>query len=65
MVARFRQKEKLIEIQRSKNIEKIDVRLLVRDATGKVNLTDIMLQGGQVASIWTGHPAEIPWTTDE
>ena len=40
------------------------IRLCVTDCTGKVYFTDIMVQGGSIATGWVGHPSEIQWTLD-
>ena len=36
----------------------------ITDCTGKVYFTDIMVQGGSIATGWVGHPSEIQWTLD-
>jgi hypothetical protein len=45
-------------------VKKIDVKFIVEDAEVTIYLTDVMLQGGTVATIWTGHPSEIKWSFD-
>jgi hypothetical protein len=47
-----------------KTIERITVQLLVQDCQGTVHVTDIMFQGGSVATPWVGHPSEIKWSFD-
>lgn len=48
----------------SKGIESITVEVIAQDFTGTVHVTDIMLQGGSVATTWVGHPSEIRWSFD-
>lgn len=48
-----------------KAVAKIDVRLCVEDMTGSVNITDIMFQGGVLATLWSGHPAEIRFSFEQ
>lgn len=48
----------------SKRVEHIEVRPVVENSTGEINITDLMLQGGTVATVWTGHPSEIKWSFD-
>ncbi|WP_245543923.1 hypothetical protein [Mahella australiensis] len=43
---------------------KITLKVVVRDAAGTVKITDIMLQGGSMATTWVGHPSEIRWSFD-
>lgn len=45
-------------------VKKIDVKFIVEDAEVIIYLTDVMLQGGTVATMWTGHPSEIKWSFD-
>lgn len=45
-------------------IRSIKVRLFVMDCTGTVYFTDVMLQGGSIATGWTSHVSEIQWTMD-
>lgn len=57
---------KLIEIeQTSKEIESVEVALIADGLQdGEVNITDIMLQGGKISTIWAYHPTEIRWSHD-
>lgn len=48
----------------SKRVEEIEIRPVMENSTGVLNITDMMLQGGTVATVWTGHPAEIKWSFD-
>jgi len=43
----------------TKKVERIEVRLCLEDASGQVNVADIVLQGGRLATLWNGHPAEL------
>ena len=45
-------------------LRSITIRLCITDCTGKVYFTDIMVQGGSIATGWVGHPSEIQWTLD-
>ena len=45
-------------------VRSITVRLYVRDCTGSVFFTDLMLQAGAFATGWVGHVSEIRWTLD-
>ena len=43
---------------------KIQVRVCVTDCTGIIHITDLLLQGGSIATGWVGHVSEIKWTED-
>lgn len=45
-------------------IKTITVRVCITNCTGDFYITDILLQGGPVATGWVGHPSEIGWTLD-
>ena len=45
-------------------LRSITIRICVIDCTGAVYITDMMIQGGSVATGWVGHTSEIQWTTD-
>ena len=45
-------------------IEKLTVRVVVQDCTGTVRFTDVMLQGGSVATAWVSHVSEQRYTFD-
>ena len=45
-------------------LRSITVRLCVTDCTGQVYFTDMLLQGGSIATGWVGHVSEIQWTLD-
>lgn len=43
-------------------VTKITIRVCVTDCTGTVYITDMLLQGGSIATGWVGHVSEIQWT---
>lgn len=45
-------------------LRSITIRLCITDCTGTVYFTDMLLQGGSIATGWVGHPSEIQWTLD-
>lgn len=45
-------------------LRSITVRLCITDCTGTVLFTDMLLQGGSIATGWVGHVSEIQWTQD-
>lgn len=45
-------------------LRSITIRLFVADCTGTVYFTDMLLQGGSIATGWVGHVSEIQWTLD-
>lgn len=45
-------------------LRSITIRLCVTDCTGTVYFTDMLLQGGSIATGWVGHVSEIQWTQD-
>jgi hypothetical protein len=45
-------------------VKKMRIRVLVNDCTGTINITDMLLQGGSIATGWVGHVSEIKWTQD-
>ncbi len=51
-------------ISAGKKIKSVTVRLFIFDCTGTVYFTDLFLQGGSIATGWTGHVSEIKWTLD-
>ncbi|MDC3413954.1 hypothetical protein [Terrihalobacillus insolitus] len=65
---------KKIEIDTSRKVDYMEVVLESTDAgkaadstdttTPAVYFTDIMLQGGTVATSWVGHVSEIRWSFD-
>ncbi|WP_096190136.1 hypothetical protein [Evansella halocellulosilytica] len=59
----FSRIHKLIETE-NKRVSSIKVTVLMDDMKGRLNITDIMLQGGSAPTIWTGHPSEVKWSFD-
>lgn len=51
-------------ISPNNKIKSLTIRLFVSDCTGAVYFTDLFLQGGSIATGWTGHVSEIKWTLD-
>ncbi|MGQ9756398.1 MAG: hypothetical protein ACUVRF_10715 [Desulfotomaculales bacterium] len=45
-------------------VEAIEVAIVVEDAAGTAYFTDVMLQPGGIATLWQGHPSEIPWSLE-
>ena len=50
--------------KRTDRIRSITIRVCVTDCAGAVYITDLMLQGGSVATGWIGHVNEIKYTID-
>lgn len=55
---------KAVKISTFQAVKSIKVSAVVRDATGTVKITDLMLQGGEMATAWQGHPSEIKWSME-
>ncbi len=55
---------KKIDTDISKKVDYIDVILEMTDFAGRVYFSDVMLQGGGVATAWVGHVSEIKWSFD-
>ena len=45
-------------------VKKIRIRFCVTNCTGTIDITDMFLQGGSIATGWVGHVSEIQWTQD-
>ncbi len=45
-------------------LKSITVRIFISDCTGQIFVTDILLQGGSLATGWVPHPSEIRFTLD-
>lgn len=65
-MANFTYFNKLVEIQdTSKEVESVEVKLVSEDLqAGYINITDLMLQGGKISTVWVLHPSEIRWSHD-
>jgi shikimate kinase len=48
----------------ARKVASIRIKAIMKNATGELFLTDLMLQSGSIATGWTGHPSEIQFTTD-
>jgi hypothetical protein len=46
------------------HVKKMRIRVCVTDCTGTLYITDMLLQGGSIATGWVGHVSEIQWTQD-
>jgi hypothetical protein len=62
----FSQVNKTISIQGAgKGVQSVEVTLVATDLEeGEVNITDLMLQGGRISTVWVYHPSEIRWSHD-
>lgn len=61
----FNEFNKVIKIDKtSKSVESVEVSLVADDMQGQVNITDLMLQGGGISTVWVYHPTEIRWSHD-
>lgn len=47
-----------------KRVASIDVKLTLADCTGTLWITDLLLQGGKLPTMWVSHPSEIRWSFD-
>ncbi|WP_373896389.1 hypothetical protein [Virgibacillus sp. CBA3643] len=48
----------------SKTVEAVEVSLVSDDLEGEAYITDLMLQGGSISTVWVYHPSEIRWSHD-
>lgn len=49
----------------SKGVQSVKVTLVASDVKqGEINVTDLILQGGKIATNWSYHPSEIRWSHD-
>jgi len=60
----FTQFQERVKVDSSKKVSEIEISLEVSDSKAKVNITDIMLQGGPLSTIWVAHPSEMRWQHD-
>lgn len=48
-----------------RGVAAIEVEFVMENCrSGQINVTDIMLQGGTIATMWAGHPSETRWSLD-
>lgn len=45
-------------------VKSITVKVCICNCVGTIFVTDLLLQGGAVATGWVGHPYEIKWSLD-
>ncbi|SMO48587.1 hypothetical protein [Melghirimyces algeriensis] len=64
MIGSFQSMQKHVRTDSSRTVANVQVRLVVSDLTGTIRVTDLMLQGGSIATVWTGHASEITWSFD-
>ncbi|MED3647778.1 hypothetical protein P4475_13395 [Halalkalibacterium halodurans] len=57
----FRTFHEAVNINRSKEVAEVEVRLVAERFRGQTNITDVMLQGGSISTSWVGHPSEQRW----
>lgn len=60
----FQEYAEVINANGNGKVTEIKIALVIEDAEGGVNITDLMLQGGTISTVWCGHPSEIRWTVD-
>jgi len=60
----FRLHSQRVQLNTSQQIETLEVSLEAADCEGDIWITDIMLQGGPVSTVWQGHPSELRWTDE-
>lgn len=53
-----------IDTDMSKRVDYLDVSIEMNDSKGTAYFTDLMFQGGSVATSWVGHVSEIRWSFD-
>ena len=54
-----------IEVDTSKGLLSITVKMVAENFEGEVNITDVMLQGGHLGTLWSPHVSEIKWSVDK
>lgn len=55
----------IIPVSGMKKVGRMSVRLCMENATGTVNITDVMHQGGVLATLWSGHTSEIRFSFEQ
>lgn len=61
----FNETAGVVKLSSYSNIAKMEVKLVCQDCTGQVNITDIMLQGGDMCTAWVAHVSEMIWTVEK
>lgn len=64
-MSNFTKQNATFEVDTSKKVIQMKVKLKIKDCTGTVGVTDVMLQRGVISTEWAAHPAEIKWTANE
>lgn len=54
-----------IPVSGMRRVARMDIRLCMENATGTVNMADVMLQGGVLATLWSGHTSEIRFSFEQ
>ncbi|MDI6840428.1 MAG: hypothetical protein QMD71_06255 [bacterium] len=57
----FRRKAQVVTPDWGKRIVSVKIRLVGKNFSGTLYITDLMFQGGTISTEWTGHPSEIKW----
>ena len=65
MIGSWSVRVRAIPIPWEKRVSYITIRLCLEDATGEVHLTDLMLQGGRLPILWSGHVSEIKFSFEQ
>lgn len=60
----FQNEWQSLKVDSGKKVSQVEVSLIVSDASGQVNITDIFLQGGSIGTTWSAHPSEIKWSLE-
>ena len=63
-MSNFSDEKTIITTDTAKRVVQLKVNLVIENCTGEVGITDLMLQGGEVSTLYQGHPSEVRWTVD-
>lgn len=65
-MAYFQDFNKTVKVENpSKGVESIEIALVIDNVRkGTANVTDLILQGGRISTVWVYHPTEIRWSHD-
>ncbi|MDP3058846.1 MAG: hypothetical protein Q8N36_05270 [bacterium] len=55
----------VIPVAGMNKVARMDVRLCMEDVAGTINMADVMLQGGVLATLWIGHASEIRFSFEQ
>jgi len=53
-----------LEPKKKERVKSVTVRIFIKDATGIVRITDIMVQSGAATTGWVGNVGEMPFTLE-